>query len=101
MRRPRKGEAEARWRPKFDSSGASCGLFRVDQSTVDHSITDMKNMIMSVDASRRPWKQINSIKRFKTRMAVYHLGCKCQELESKLDGALDRIEALEAKEAHP
>jgi hypothetical protein len=40
--------------------------------------------IFSGDNSKLLWKDINSIEDEKIHTALYHLGCKCQELEAKL-----------------
>jgi hypothetical protein len=43
------------------------------------------------------WKQISKIKKWKTHLAVYVLGCKCQELESVVAELLVRVDRLEKK----
>lgn len=56
--------------------------------------------IMSGDRSKPLWADINAVPSRKARMAIFHLGCRCQELESLVDLALERIEELE-KAAKP
>lgn len=45
-----------------------------------------KDKIFSGDSSTPLWKEINNIKTIKdAKYALYHVCCKLQELESKID----------------
>ena len=52
--------------------------------------------IFSGKGSEGLWFRINEVKGSNLWETLYGLGCKCQELESLLDRALERIEHLES-----
>ena len=55
-----------------------------------------KQRILSGDNSETMWDLINSIPKRKTRMAVYVLACKCQELEAVVERQAKQLEAIMA-----
>jgi polyhydroxyalkanoate synthesis regulator phasin len=54
--------------------------------------------IFSGKNSKGLWKDINRTKPRRTQEALYHLGCKCQELESIVEKLEQRIARLEAED---
>jgi hypothetical protein len=61
---------------------------------------DKTDMIFSGDASKSLWKDIWKVKRRRKKIAraafnaLYHLGCKCQELETKVQQLTDAMRQL-------
>lgn len=55
----------------------------------------MSESIMTGDRSTTLWKAINRIKKRRPRRAVRALATRCQELEERLEAAVQRIEQLE------
>lgn len=51
--------------------------------------------ILSGDNSVDLWNAINKIKKWKTKLAVYTLACRCQEMEDKIEKLEKRINDLE------
>lgn len=53
--------------------------------------------VFSGKQSKTLWKDIDRMKRGRTRWALYSLGCKCQELEELVRRLERRIAQLEDK----
>jgi len=47
--------------------------------------------VFSGPESRPFWTHINAVENEATHRAVYALGCKCQELEAKLDRLIEHL----------
>lgn len=58
---------------------------------------DYQERILSGTRSKAVWRDINKLRDYSepTHFAVYHLACKCQELEALLRDLQQRIGKLE------
>lgn len=58
-----------------------------------------QSRILSGNASKTLWRDINKLRDHspEAHMAIYHLACKCQELEVMIEDLQNRITVLEQK----
>jgi len=61
---------------------------RIDCHAEGGTLMADKKCIFSGKDSQSLWDDINAVKNEAVNKALYHLGCKCQELEVKIDTAL-------------
>lgn len=73
-------------------------ILGTDRNATGEPLPDESDRIFSGDGSHAMWARINTVKPEITSMALYALGCKCQELEAVVRKSLARIEALGRKE---
>lgn len=60
-------------------------------------MTDKQDAILSGDGSKKLWQNINRVRDFNetAHTAIYHLACRCQELEAVIRNLQQRVDRLE------